>query len=97
MFGSDLRTWKSGSPVIGKEPWWTGVYAVGIVGPVTGKEFRRVRQHLKLTQNAIAEQLGVTANSVARWERGERAISEPVARLVRLLATKTRSSSRRRG
>ena len=33
----------------------------------------------------MAERLGVTSTSVARWERGERAISEPVARLITLL------------
>ena len=38
-----------------------------------------------LTQVRLAEQLGVASNSVARWEQGVREISEPVARLVKML------------
>ena len=37
-----------------------------------------------LTQAALAAKLGVAANSVARWERNERTIAEPMARLIRL-------------
>jgi transcriptional regulator with XRE-family HTH domain len=58
---------------------------VGIVPIVTGDELRRLRRKAGLTQVQVAERLGVTSTSVARWERGERAISEPVARLITLL------------
>ena len=52
-----------------------------------GKEFKRKRSALGLTQVQLANQLGVSVTTVARWERGERTISEPVARLLTLLCT----------
>ena len=55
-------------------------YTIRIV--VTGRELRSIRQKLVLTQAALAEAIGVTSNTVARWERGEMAISEPAARLL---------------
>lgn len=39
-----------------------------------------------LTQQAFGELIGVAANSVARWERGELGVRESAARLMRLLA-----------
>jgi DNA-binding transcriptional regulator YiaG len=57
-----------------------------IVNPMTGKELRAVRKRLRLTQSALAAQLGVHWNTVARWERDEVGISEPAARLLRILA-----------
>ena len=53
---------------------------------MTGQELRRIRNSLGLTQAAFAERIGVTTNTMARWERGEMAIREAMARLVRLLA-----------
>ncbi|MGH7321002.1 MAG: helix-turn-helix domain-containing protein [Candidatus Rokuibacteriota bacterium] len=70
---------------------------------MTGKELRGLRDLLELTQAQLAARLGVTPTSVARWERGERAISEPVARLVKFLVdtarkvTVSRPTQRRRG
>jgi transcriptional regulator with XRE-family HTH domain len=61
---------------------------------MTGKEFRRKRGHLGLTQVQLAAQLGVTGTAVARWERAERKISEPVARLLTLLCKLNRSPRR---
>jgi transcriptional regulator with XRE-family HTH domain len=52
---------------------------------MTGQELRKVRTGLKLTQKDLAARIGVTSTSVARWERDEVGISEPVARLVRML------------
>jgi DNA-binding transcriptional regulator YiaG len=54
---------------------------------MTGKEFKQKRRTLALTQLQLAAELGVTVTAVARWERGERKISEPVARLLTLLCT----------
>lgn len=48
-------------------------------------ELRRHRKVLGLTQAGLAEAVGVTSNAIALAERGERGISEPLARLVRLL------------
>jgi transcriptional regulator with XRE-family HTH domain len=56
---------------------------------VNGAELLRLRKQLGLSQAKLAERLGVDPNTVARWERDERAISEPVARLVHMLAGTT--------
>ena len=52
---------------------------------VDGSELLHLRKWLGLSQAKLAERLGVASNTVARWERNERTISEPVARLVRML------------
>jgi 5-methylcytosine-specific restriction protein A len=49
---------------------------------VTAHDLRRIRKQLGLTQAALAERVGVTPNSLARQERGELGIAEPVARLL---------------
>lgn len=43
---------------------------------MTGGELREIRKRLDLTHESLANQLGVAANTIARWERGERAIPE---------------------
>jgi len=53
---------------------------------MNGKELRRIRKQLELTQVQLAEKLGINPNSVARQERGEIGISEPVARLVKMIS-----------
>ncbi len=35
---------------------------------------------------ALAQAVGVTSNTLARWERGEMGISEPAARLLQKIA-----------
>lgn len=55
-----------------------------------GKELRRLRIKMKLTQKQLGEKLGVTENTVARWERDEMKINEPAVRLVTLLAKPSR-------
>ena len=54
---------------------------------MTGTELRRLRRRLGLTQRELAAKVGVTTTSLARWERDEVRITEPMARLLRLLAT----------
>lgn len=63
---------------------------------MTGEELRRTRKRLGLTQVALAERLGVASNTVARWERDELPVREPVARLIRLTA-KTMLKSKPKG
>ena len=53
--------------------------------PMMGKELRKHRKFLGLTQKQMADQVGLHWNSLARMERGEIGISEPVAKLIRLL------------
>ena len=60
-----------------------------------GKELRRRRDQMKLTQVDLSEELGVTSNTVARYERDELAIPEPVARLT-VLIQKLKAEKRRR-
>jgi len=60
-----------------------------------GKELRRRRDQMKLTQVELSEELGVTSNTVARYERDELAIPEPVARLT-VLIQKLKAEKRRR-
>jgi transcriptional regulator with XRE-family HTH domain len=42
-----------------------------------GVDLRKQRKHLGLSQAGLANALGVTANTVARWERGEMSIAQP--------------------
>jgi len=50
-----------------------------------GQELRRFRQKMKLTQKQLGVELGVTENTIARWERDEMKISEPAVKLVKIL------------
>ena len=50
-----------------------------------GRDLRRIRTKLGLSQRAFANQLGLTANHVSRLERDVVAITQTVARFVRLL------------
>ncbi len=69
-------------------------YASGIVQIVTARELRKRREALGLTQGELANRLGVHWSTVARWEQGVRQISEPVARLIQIVA---HSAKRRKG
>ncbi len=42
-----------------------------IVAEMIGKELKEKRTELDFTQEHLAIELGVTANTVARWERDE--------------------------
>jgi len=61
-----------------------------------GSRLKEFRKQLGLSQLGLAQALGVTSNTVARWERGEQRISNPErlsAVLVRLSA-KAKGSTR---
>jgi len=62
---------------------------------MTGKEVRRARKLLGLTQRAFAERVGVNPNTVARWERDEVTVGSTAAILIRLLAQLARQRPRR--
>lgn len=54
---------------------------------VTAKQLQQLRIHtLQLTQEALATQLGVSTNTVARWEQGVHPIAPSMAKLIRLIA-----------
>jgi transcriptional regulator with XRE-family HTH domain len=63
---------------------------------VTGVQLRQIRHRLGLTQATFAPRLGITANSLARLERGDRRVSETLALLVRVLASQAPGRRRNR-
>ena len=58
---------------------------------MTGKELSGIRDRLKWTQVQLAEAVGVASNTIARWERDELGISEPVGRLIRKILAEQRA------
>ena len=58
---------------------------------VSPEELKWVRARLGLTQTQLATQLGVTQNTVARWEIGDRRITEPMARLIERIAKEVKA------
>lgn len=53
-----------------------------------GAKIRAWRELLGVTQSQLAEQLGVTLNTVWRWEVGEVPISPPAEKLLKKLLDK---------
>lgn len=52
---------------------------------MTGTQIKDLRKTLGYTQAKLADEVGVTANTVARYERGELRPSPPVMKLLKLL------------
>ena len=50
-----------------------------------GGDLRKIREKLGWTQVNMAKALFVTANTVARWERGERSITDSRALMIRMI------------
>ncbi len=46
---------------------------------------RQLRRRLGLSQAKLAALIGVTSNTVARWERGELGMKRTTARLIQLV------------
>lgn len=59
-----------------------------------GEELRAIREKLGWFQAQMAAALGVTANTVARWERNEVPIREPIARLIKTVAASKKKTRR---
>ena len=53
---------------------------------MNAETLRRLRGRLRLSQAVLARLLGVAPNTVARMERGELPIREPIARLLLFVA-----------
>ncbi len=56
---------------------------------MTGAEIKELRKILGYTQARLAEEVGVTPNTVARYERDEFKPSPPVLKLLKLLMMAT--------
>lgn len=56
--------------------------SVATLPVVKPEELRRIREELGLTQEELAQEIGVHRVTIAKWEAGDRGISEPIARLV---------------
>ena len=52
---------------------------------MTKDEIKKLRKRLGMTQQELADTLGVTQTSVARWEMGLHVINEPTARFLKML------------
>ena len=63
--------------------------------PVTGQELREIRKKLGVTQAKLADLVGMTPNTIARQERDELTIREPMARLYCLLVERAKQGKRR--
>ena len=53
---------------------------------MTGTEVQRLRRRLGVTQAQLAARVGVHKLTVSRWERGQVRVTEPMSRLLKLLA-----------
>jgi transcriptional regulator with XRE-family HTH domain len=61
-----------------------------------GKAIRQFRLRMGWTQAQLAQEVGVTRNTIARWERNEMGISGTAAKLLALLIAKPPTPARRR-
>lgn len=52
---------------------------------MTGAQIKDLRKNLGYTQARLAEEVGLTPNTIARYERDELKPSPPVLKLLRLL------------
>jgi putative transcriptional regulator len=62
---------------------------------ISPEEFRMARRELELTQTRLGQLLGVSAQAVARWEKGQTAIPVPAEALTRIMLYQQRGSSMR--
>jgi transcriptional regulator with XRE-family HTH domain len=54
---------------------------------MTGPALKQYRVRRNWTQRELSRHVGVDTNTIARWERGENRIPEPVVRLLAYLPT----------
>lgn len=59
-------------------------------------EIRSIRHALEMTQAQLARVLGVSRESVVRWENGSRTIAEPTSRLLLRMSSEGRRKARKR-
>jgi DNA-binding transcriptional regulator YiaG len=67
---------------------------------VTPRDVKRLRRRLGMTQAQFGDLVGVAANTVARWERGELGMKATTARLISILVAgetgRKRAATRKR-
>lgn len=59
-----------------------------------GKELKKIRGEMNLTQEELARELSVASNTVARWERGERKIPNHLSLALEMLKTKQKAQDK---
>jgi len=64
---------------------------------MTGDELKRQRARAGLTQQALADRLGVARVTVARWEIGVRGISHVAELAIRYVLERERKRRRKKG
>ena len=64
---------------------------------MAGDELRKRREALGMTQEQLAGELGVAANTVARWERGERSIPPHLSLALKSIEQDHGQASKRAG
>ena len=52
---------------------------------MTGEQIKELRKSLGYTQAKLAEEVGLTPNTIARYERDELRPSPPVLKLLKLI------------
>lgn len=62
-----------------------GMHIIQTKKVLNGKEVRFLRKEMDLTQAELASLLGVTDQSVARWEKDQAPLRPPAASLLRVL------------
>jgi DNA-binding transcriptional regulator YiaG len=95
MSASTRPTFQPGSRHTAKGDLTT-YYPLRILLAVQGEELRKIRKQMGLTQAEFGDLVGVHWNSIARQERNEIGIREPLARLIRLLAEQHRQTEKER-
>ena len=60
---------------------------------MTGRQVKRIRQALGLTQQQFADRLGVHKVTVAKWETDAQGMRGPAARLIALLGRSIKASA----
>ncbi len=63
---------------------------------MTGKQLTTIRKRMKWTQAQLGDAIGVTGNTIARWERDEMAVNEPAARLILRIQAERKAKPRTR-
>lgn len=63
-----------------------GRWLVNIPKPLSGKEFRFLRHELDLSQKKLGRLMGMSEQSIARWEKKTNRPIDPIAdRLIRII------------